>query len=191
MSTYDEDLTNLDEWLRRLNIEYHIFFSGNQRQPPDDLRLRVERTIKKLSDCSGRSYSQRFRYNTLMARFYLYKDRWRRELRDREMGIERKGEASSLKSDTPSYPSVRARETVCISISDPKAEEEKVRALYETLMRIRATNAQEEPPSYQQFASYIAKQTYSIREKYGCSKVAFTVALDEDAIRFTAAAEKL
>lgn len=191
MSTYDEDLTNLDEWLRRLNIEYHIFFSGNRKQPPDDLRLRVETAIKKLSECSGRSYSQRFRYNTLMARFYIYKDHWRRELHDREMGIERKGEAVSNKSDTSSYPTSHASETVRISISDPKAEEEKVRALYETLVHIRRTNAKEEPPSYQQFAGYIAKQTYSIREKYGCSKVAFTIALEEDTIRFTAAAEKL
>jgi hypothetical protein len=190
MPTYDEDLLNLDEWLRRLKIEYHIFFSGNRRNPPDDLRLRVERTVKKLSECTDMSYSQRFRYTTLITRYYVYRDKWRRMQQERELGAEPKGEPVPSKSDTTPSPSDRSKDAVRISIADPKAEEEKVRTLYDALVRIRSVNAKETPPSYQQFANYIATQTRSIREKYGCSQVAFTIALEDDAIRFTAAAEK-
>ena len=57
---YDEDLTNLEEWIRRLKIDYEIFFNGNRKKPPDDLRLRVERLVKRLAESTDMSFSQRF-----------------------------------------------------------------------------------------------------------------------------------
>lgn len=185
----DDDLTTLDEGLRRLKIEYHIFFSGHRAKPPDDLRMRVERTIKQLSESSELSFSQRFRFNTLVTRFYVYRDLWRRTQQDREMGTE---PVATLAPESTSVfaPQSKAAETVRVSISDPKAEEEKVRALYEALLRIKGAEAQETAVSYPQFAKYIATQTKGLREKYGCFRVAFTIALENDAIRFTAAAEK-
>jgi len=187
---YDEDLTNLDEWIRRLKIEYHIFFSGNRKNRPDDLRQRVEILVKRLSESSDMSYSQRFRFTTLITRFYVYRDLWRRTQQEREMGAESKTAATATAAQTALRSAGLPEEAVRISISDPKAEEEKVRVLYNALLRIRGANAKDTPPSYNQFARYIATQTRGIREKYGCSKVAFTIALEEDAIRFTAAAEK-
>jgi len=183
---YDEDLANLEEWLRRLKIEYHIFFSGNRKKPPDDLKMRVEKLVKKLSECSDLSFSQRFRYNTLITRFYVYRDLWRRTLLEREMGNTLKPEAKPPEISPP--PKQRV-ETVRISISDPKSEEDKIRVLYDVLLRIKGTDSGEAPIPYTQFLKYITTKTRSIREKYSCHTVAFTLALDEDAIRFTAAAE--
>jgi hypothetical protein len=184
---YDEDLTNLDEWIRRLKIEYHIFFNGHRAKPPDDLKFRVERLVKKLSECSDMSFSQRFRLSTLVTRYYVYRDLWRRTQQNYEIGAESKDAAigSAPLSQNPSHPTA----TVRISISDPKNEEEKVRELYEALLHIKGTEKQETQLSYPQFAKYIATQTRSIREKYGCPNVAFTIALENDAIRFTAVAE--
>ncbi len=183
---YDEDLTSLEEWIRRLKTEYHIFFSGNRKKPPDDLRMRVEKLVKKLSECQDMSFSQRFRFTTLITRFYVHRDLWRRTQQEREMGAEPKGD---VKPDISPHPRKPPAEAVRISISDPKTEEEKVRMLYDALLHMRKTDSQESSLSYRQFAKYIAAQTASIREKYGCSKVAFTIALEEDAIRFTASAE--
>ena len=80
-------------------------------------------------------------------------------------------------------------ETTRVSLSDPKGEEEKIRQLYDTLLRIKKADGQESSVSYEQFVKYVSKQTQAIQKKFGCSRVAFTVALEEDAIRFTAAAE--
>jgi hypothetical protein len=185
---YDEDLINLDEWLRRLKIEYHIFFSGNRRKPPDDLRMRVEKLVKKLSECSDMSPSQRFRFTTLVTRFYVYRDLWRRTLQEREMGTESKAKAPTG-DDVSARPPGRPEEAVCVSISDPKAEEEKVRQLYDAVLRMRKTDSQEPLISYQRFAKYVETQTLDIQKKHGCATVIFTIALEEDAIRFRAAAE--
>jgi hypothetical protein len=185
---HDEELTNLDDWLRRLKIEYHIFFSGNRKKPPDELRMRVEKLVKKLSETSDLSFAERFRFNTLIARYYVYRDLWRRTQSEKEMGIETKNETAPSKDTCPS-PAMHAAEKVRISISDPKTDEEKVRQLYDALVRIRKTESGETPPSYTQFSKYIATQTHSIQNKYGCSNVAFTIVLEDDAIRFTAAAD--
>ncbi len=185
---YDEDLANLEEWLRRLKIEYHIFFSGNRKKPPDDLRIRVEKLVKKLSECSDMSFSQRFRFSTLVTRFYVHRDLWRRTLQEREMAADPKYDAHPGVGDTI-LPSALPSKIVRISISDPKAEEEKVRELYDALLRIKKNDSQESPISYQQFTKYIISQTHGIRQRYGCSRVTFTIALEEDAIRFTAAAD--
>jgi hypothetical protein len=184
---HDEDLTNLDEWIGRLKIEYHIFFNGHRAKPPDDLKFRVERLVKKLSECSDLSASQRFRYSTLVTRYYVYRDLWRRTQQNHEMGVESKDAAPGPipLSKNPRHPAAAVR----ISISDPKTEEEKVRELYEALLKIKGTEKQETQLSYPQFAKYIATQTQGIREKYGCAKVAFTIALEDDALRFTAVAE--
>ena len=185
---YDDDLDSLDESLRRLKVEYHIYFNGNRKRPPDDLKMRVERLIKKLSECSDLSVTQRFRFNTLITRFYVYRDLWRRTLVEREMGAEPKAEAVAGK--VSSLPSTRIPvETTRVSLSDPKGEEEKIRQLYDTLLRIKKADGQESSVSYEQFVKYVSKQTQAIQKKFGCSRVAFTVALEEDAIRFTAAAE--
>jgi hypothetical protein len=183
---YDEDLTNMEEWISRLKIEYHIFFSGNRKKPPDDLRMRVERLVKKLSECSDLSFSQRFRFNTLISRFYVYRDLWRRTLIEKEMGVEPKEEAVGKAARKSARHPVEA---IRISISDPKSEEDKVRLLYDALLRIKGRDSGETPIAYTQFAKYIATQARGIRQKYGCSAVAFTIAMEEDAIRFTASAD--
>jgi len=185
---YDEDLANLEEWIRRLKIEYHIFFTGNRKKPPEDLKLRVEKLVKKLSECSDLSFSQRFRFNTLITRFYVYRDLWRRTQLEKEMGTGPKESTPPIANLSPGHAQAPV-EKVCISIADPKAEEEKVRLLYDALLRTKKTESGETPISYAQFAKYIASQTRGIREKYGCSAVAFTIALEEDAVRFTAAAD--
>lgn len=184
---YEEDLNNLEEWLRRLKVEYEIFLNGHRKKPPDDLRMRVERLAKRLSEVQNMTLLERFRYNTLVTRFYVYRDHWRRTLLSRELSGEARDEIPE-----PAEPASPAALRIRVSIADPKAEDIKVRELYDALLSMWGKHARKAPAfSYPQFASYIDKQTQSVRSKYGCSSVLFTIALEEDAIRFTATAENL
>ena len=187
---YDDDLSNLDGWLRRLKVEYDIFFNGNRKKPPDDLRMRVEKSVKKLLEASNMTYSQRFHLNTLVARFYVYRDLWRRALADREQGQGNKEESAPGSALAAKDSGTEQKvEAVRISIADPIAEEEKMRQLYDALLNVRRRNAKDSPSiSYEQFAAYVTAQILGIREKHRCHNVTFTLALEADAIRFTAAA---
>ena len=186
---YDEELNNLDEWIRRLKVEYDIFFNGNRKKPPDDLRLRVEKLVKRLSETTDMSSSQRFRYNTLIAKFYVYRDLWRRTQQDRESseGYANGMPRAQLSLDPPPPASVRE---VQVSISAPEREGEKVYRLYEELLRFKGSDTKESAAlSYERFAEYVANHTRSIQRKYQCATVVFRIALEENDIRFTARAD--
>jgi len=191
MADYDEDLTQVDESIRRLKVEFDIFFNGNRKKPPEDLRARVERSLKRLSEATDMSAAHRFRYNTLIARFYVYRDRWRRA----QQQIESASGKVCKPEPAPPSPGPAARKPADagsfeISIHDPDAENEKIRSLYEVLLRLRgADSRQTRPIPYQQFSEYVAAQAKSLQAKQGCSSVRFRVALEDNTIKFTVKAD--
>ena len=183
---YDDDLNSLEDTLRRLKVEYDIFFNGHRKRPPDDLRMKVEKAVKRLSEAGNMTFQQRFRYNTMVARFYVLRDLWRRTIQQREAGIERaEGEAREQATATGSPSRI-----VAVSISDPEHDETKVRQLYQALVELRGRLSNDGAHvSYPQFVKYIKTQTAKIREQSGCSAVVFAVSEEESAIRFTARAD--
>ncbi len=184
MNNYDEELDILDDGIRRLKIEYEIYFSGHRRKPPDDVRARVDKSAKRLADAVDMSMAQRFRYNTLIARLCVYRDRWRRTQQQRESSLEN---ARETHSPTPHSRTESPGTGIQISIGDPDAESDKIHVLYEELLRIRGRNTKEPPGiSFRQFTDYIVSQTRSIRNKNHCPSVIFRIAIEEDAIKFTA-----
>jgi len=189
---YDEDLSNLEEWIRRLKIEYEIFFNGNRKKPPDDLRTRVERLVKRLAETTDMSASQRFRYNTLISRFYVYRDLWRRNQQDMESAeLRGKDPARHGKSALGSAHEEPLPQGIQISIGNPETEGEKVQRLYAALLRMkRGTSGGAPPIPYKQFAKYISSQIQGIKAKHQCAGVLFRIALEEKAVKFTAKPDK-
>ena len=191
---YDEELDSLEDGLRRLKIEYDIFFNGHRKKPPDDLRMRVERISKKLSEVQLTA-AQRFRYNTLVNRFYVLRDLWRRTLQKREMTAEgeTRGERRMGIEEAARQRAAKERSAgeLRVSISNPAAEEEKIRQLYAVMVDLRGKSSKEMPSvSYEQFARYVVSQTKKIQSQSGCTRVAFAISVEEDSIRFTARAEQ-
>jgi hypothetical protein len=188
---YDEDLKHLDEWIRRLKIEYDIFFIGNRKKPPDDLRMRVEKLVKRLAEVGDMSFSQRFLYNTLIARFYVYRDLWRRTQQEHESAEGAVAAPVPDQQNAPrDQPETSMPRDVQVSISDPEIEAGNVRRLYDELLRLKGSHAKESPEiSYHQFAAYIANQMRGIKTKHHCNSVTFRIALEDKTIKFVAKAD--
>jgi len=188
---YDEDLKHLEEWIRRLKIEYDIFFIGNRKKPPDDLRMRIEKLVKRLSEVGDMSISQRFLYNTLIARFYVHRDLWRRTQQERESAEGTAGVPAPTKhTKPPDQPETSMPRDVQVSISDPEVEAGSVRRLYDELLRMKGGHAKESPDiSYRQFAAYVANQMRGIKTKHHCNSVTFRIALEDKTIKFMAKAD--
>jgi hypothetical protein len=79
----DQQLNRLEEDIRRLKIEFDIFFNGSTKRPPLEMRARLESQIKRMSDNRQLTFAQRYQLNTLIARFTSYRELWRRTLRSR------------------------------------------------------------------------------------------------------------
>ena len=77
----EQKLVKLEEDIRRLKIEFGIFFNGGTKRPPHEARGRVEAAIKRIADDRNLSYAQRFQFNTIVNQYTSYRELWRRNLR--------------------------------------------------------------------------------------------------------------
>src|SRR3977135_3654473 len=91
--TTDEELNVLDSQLRRLKIEYEIYFNNPTKRPPTDIEWKVLALLRKFSDGNRMSFSQRFRYNETEQRSPMHSELWRKKNRIREEGYRRPQDA--------------------------------------------------------------------------------------------------
>lgn len=77
----DQQLSKLEDDIRKLKIDFDIYFNGSAKRPPLEARARLESQIKRMADNRNLSFAQRYQLNTLVARFTSYRELWRRTLR--------------------------------------------------------------------------------------------------------------
>src|SRR5215212_850005 len=84
--TPEEQLVRLEEDIRRLKVEFDIYFNGASKRPPYDTKGRVDTLIKRLADERTLTFAQRYHYNSLAARYNSFMQLWRRTMQEREEG---------------------------------------------------------------------------------------------------------
>ena len=77
----DQKLSRMEDDIRKLKIDFDIYFNGASKRPPLEARARLEAYIKRISDNRNLTYAQRYLFNTLVARFVSYRELWRRNLK--------------------------------------------------------------------------------------------------------------
>lgn len=91
--TTDEELSQLEQQLRRLKIEYEMYFNNPAKRPPTDVEWKVLAILRKFSDGGRMGFAQRFRYNALAQQYAVQSDLWRKKSRIREEGYRRPQDA--------------------------------------------------------------------------------------------------
>ena len=198
----DEELNHLNEQLRRLKIEYEIFFSNPTKRPPADVEWRVQNIIRKFSDGTRMNFAQRFRYNEMAQRYAIQADLWRKKTRIREEGYRRpqdailsvQGVASRAEHETrPVYGVSRAKkadEPFSVQCSNADAEREKVESLYKALNAAKQTAGEDSGGSFDSFAAFVKKKTSEIRKQHGCESVVYSVEMQDGRAKLKAKAKK-
>ena len=79
----DQQLGRLEEDIRKLKIEFDIYFNGGAKRPPLESRARLDANVKRISDNRNLTYAQRYHFNSLVSRFTSYRELWRRTLKSR------------------------------------------------------------------------------------------------------------
>ena len=79
----DQQLSRLEDDIRKLKIDFDIYFNGAVKRPPFESRARLESYIKRVADNRNLTYAQRYYFNTLVARFTSYRELWRRTLKQK------------------------------------------------------------------------------------------------------------
>ena len=79
----DQEIARLEDEIRKLKIDFDIFFNGGTKRAPLESRARLEANLKRLADDRNLSYAQRYQFNTIVSRFTSYRELWRRLLKKR------------------------------------------------------------------------------------------------------------
>ena len=182
--TVEEEFQRLDDDLRRLKIEYEIYFNGGTARPPRDTLYRVETMIKRYtSDQSKLNFSLRFRLTSLVQRYAVYSQLWRRKLQEKEEGRT----LGSTQKHTRAVPVVEDG-TVRVICSDPDAEAQNVSRLLQAMReaKIRVGESADGLDAAA-FHKFIKNKTKQVKETLGCTKVQFTVSIEGGKVKFKAA----
>jgi hypothetical protein len=183
--TPDEQLTRLEDDIRRLKVEFDIYFNGASKRPPYDTKGRVETLIKRLGDDRTLTFAQRYRYNTLAARYNSFRDLWRRTMQGREEG---KDPVSAARASVKLQ--ANDKESTSFVCHDAHREVEVVKHLYESLMEAKLLCGEAtEGLSFPKFHRLIASKADGIKDRLGCDKVKFSVSVQEGHVSFTAKAD--
>lgn len=194
--TADEELNQMEANLRRLKIEYEIYFNNPSKRPPAELEWRVTNVIRKLSDgyCDGQrlNFAQRYRYNELTQRYALLSDLWRKKMRIREEGYRRPQDALLSVQGVRVFEEEQAAtahpatlQPFTVQCSDVAGEREKVVKLFSALMEAKKKAGEDvsKSGSLDAFEKFVESKTAQIRKQYGCHSVEYSVELESGQVR--------
>jgi hypothetical protein len=213
--TIEEELNLLDQQLRRLKIEYEIFFNNPTKRPPTDIEWKVLALIRKFSDGARLSFAQRFRYNEMAQRYAIQSDLWRKKMRIREEGYRRPADAilsvQGVRANpereakhNPAYGLANSAQTAgsrgtggdsgsgqpfSVHCTGAAAEREQVESLYNALAEAKKKAGEKVSGDLDSFAAFVKKKTSEIRKQHGCETVVYSIELQGGQVKLKAKAK--
>jgi len=205
--TTDEELNVLETQLRRLKIEYEVYFSNPTKRPPTDIEWKVLALLRKFSDGGRMNFAQRFRYNEMAQRYAIYSDLWRKKSRIREEGYRRPQDAllsvqgvRAEEEHKPQHPvyglahgaAAGAEGTPAVktfTMHESEAGREQLERLYNTLVAAKKKAGENVTGNLDSFSTFVQKKTAEIRKQYHCQDVEFSVELAGGHVKLKAKAK--
>ena len=196
--TIDEELSMLEDHVRRLKVEYDIFFGGGSKKPPAEIEWKVKNLLKKFADGSRMNYTQRFRYSTVQQRYALYNTLWQQKLQIKEEGYRRpqdavlgiqglrSGEQHEAESAMKLHGDTTGGKPFSVSWSDPQNEGAKVEELFRALAEARKQTGEKSTASLESFKKFVAQKTQQLRKEYECNTVEYAVELQGGQVKLKA-----
>jgi len=197
--TADEELHLLDESIRRLKIEFDVYFGGGSKKPPADTEMRVQTLIKKYSDNQKLNFAQRFRYNSIVQKYALYNGLWQQKLKIKEEGYRRPQDAvlgiagmrrQEEQAAAAAIEAAAEEQPFRVACSDADAEHDRVKALFDAMMAAKQKAGEAGgPANFESFKAFVKKKTDQIRKDYGCHAVEYSVETQDGQVKLKAKAK--
>lgn len=184
----DDELSLLEDQLRRLKVEYDMYFGGGSKKPPADIEWKVKTLLKKFSDGNRMNYAQRFRFTTLQQRYALYNALWQQKLLIKEEGYRRPQDAvlgiQGLRTDEEHeaqkelkhHGHATAERPFSMAFSDDP-DPTQVESLFNALTEARSKTGEKSSANLDSFKKFVKQKTTQLQKEYGCKAVEYTVEL--------------
>ena len=185
--TVDEELSILEDSIRKLKIEFDVYFSGGKPRPPYDAQWRVESVLKKYSDNSKLSFAQRFRFNGLAAKYALYSDMWRQKVKLKEEGREEPRKRREAPAAAPAAEPAAKPAGFRVQWKDPEQETEKVDKLFQALVEAKKKVGENtDSLSLDGFKRFVKQKTDQLKKDLGAQNVEYAVEVENGQVRLKA-----
>lgn len=201
MTAIEEDLSKIEEGIFKLQKDWERFFSGQERKAPFEAKQRLDRLVRRYVGTEIRNNVERFRYQTLTAKYNTLSDMWNRKLRAieegkpmsssqlkllREVGGEGAANVSVLQSADGSRsietPGPRRAE---VRLSTLRDDDQGVRDLYEQFRTARASVGESEV-RFESFRKLITQQRARLLEEKDAVAVDFRISLQDGKVALKA-----
>jgi hypothetical protein len=196
--TIDEELSLLEDQVRRLKVEYDIYFGGGSKRPPAEIEWKVKNLLKKFADGSRMNYGQRFRYNTVQQKYALYNALWQQKLVIKEEGYRRPQDAvlgiqgmrpeqqHEAEQELKLHGSTVAAKPFSVAFSDMKSDQKQVEALFNALSDARKHTGEKSTANLDSFKKFVQQKTSQLRQEYGSKTVEYSVEIKNGQVKLKA-----
>jgi hypothetical protein len=184
--TIDEQLKRLEEDIRRLKIEFDIYFNGASKRPPYDTKGRVETMLKRLADDRSLTFAQRYLLNSLGARYTSFRELWRRTMQGREEGRD----AAAAARASARVEASNAESSATFICDDAHKDVPTIKQLYDALIEAKMKCGEPtDDLSFPRFHHLVATKTDNLKERLGCERVRFSIDVEGGRVSFKAKGE--
>lgn len=193
----EDDLKALDFEIRRLKVQYDLYFQGANPRPPTDQHSALSRAFRKLQGVELRNMAERFMYSSIVNKFNTFQELWNKMMRMKEEGARvhplaaraakkaaqagNGGSAGPIPPPKPlvapasKHPPKRSAGAGGVRIQANQPDEAKVRRLYESFIAARSQSGDARPLAFESFAREIARQAAALQAKNPCEAVEFKI----------------
>jgi hypothetical protein len=179
-----EDIEAIEKQIRQLQVEWDKFFAGIEKKPPNDLKTKTEALIRRHANAEIKNNTERFRYQSLTAKYTTLNELWSKRLRAREEG--KPVGVHGLKADMlpptapagalpPSARAAAARPGAGgdFRVQNPDRDVDSVKALYQNFLQARQQAGETAPVKFDSFQKLIQQQASRILSEKGGQAVDF------------------
>lgn len=193
--TNEEALTIFEESLRKLKIQYDLFFLGVRKLPPSEDKKRLDILVREIGSNRLRDNASRFRYNTLLGRYNQFIELWSRQMREKEEGpldFRRRSAAMAEPVEPPPPPpppSGASRVTGAAGDSYVRVTggetAEAARRLHEQITEA-SRSIGKAPLSIDQIEQVLRTQSEMMKSRYSVDEVGFRVEIVDGKVKLKA-----
>ena len=181
--TIDEELIKLEDDIRRLKIEWEVYFNGSSDRPPRDSVYRVETYIKRrTADQSDLNFGQRYKLNALAQKYAVQNALWKRRV-DGE-----RGRAWPVRAAEARAGGIDSRQDGLRGLFGPgdRAGEGRpdLASHHQRPARVGPESGEVDPARFQK---YLCDKTRQIKAMFRCASVQFWISTEDGKLKFKAA----
>jgi len=188
----EDELRQIDNEIRKLKIEFDLYFIGVNPKPPTDHRDALDKRIKKHLGTSIKNLGDRFLYNSIVNKFNAYSELWAKSLRAKEEGprLHPLAARAALQAAAVETGGSNGRGSMPLAglagggrpspsgswrVPTNRRDDATLKSFYESFIAAKDQAGDQRRPTFEAFAREIARHAAALKGKADCDAIDFKI----------------